>query len=147
MSLQLTQQEADSLLAMEKYYNGDTNFTYPSIGGDIRITLYSKDKSEEFSFDIWRSHIELQKNKLQNRTRRAIILARIDLGGPPHCNPDGEEIPYPHLHLYREDYADKWAIALPATFTNPLDSWQTMQEFMNYCNIIKKPNISRELFT
>jgi len=32
-------------------------------------------------------------------------------------------------------------------FPNMDDLWQTLQDFMTYCNIVKPPNISRGLFT
>jgi hypothetical protein len=31
---------------------------------------------------------------------------RLDLDGPPHRNPDDQEIPCPHLHIYRAGYGD-----------------------------------------
>ncbi|KJU85379.1 prophage protein [Candidatus Magnetobacterium bavaricum] len=40
---------------------------------------------------------------------RKIILLRLCFGGHPHRNPDDTEISSPHLHRYREGYADKWA--------------------------------------
>ena len=65
--------------------------------------------------DIARGRINLKKATYQNRARRVVILARLDLGGPPHENPDGEEISFPHLHTYRAGYADKWAVPAPTT--------------------------------
>ncbi len=75
--------------------------------------------------------------------KNEIILARLDLGGPPHRNPDGQEILCPHLHLHREGYGDKWAYPLPVDFTNPNDAWLILNEFMDYCNIVDKPDIRR----
>ena len=39
---------------------------------------------EEFNLDITRGRIELKKNTFQLRAQRAIVLARIDIGGAPH---------------------------------------------------------------
>ena len=64
-------------------------------------------------FDVTRAQIKLTKATYQNRARQAIILMRLDLDGPPHRNPDETEIPRPHLHIYREGFGDKWAIAEP----------------------------------
>jgi hypothetical protein len=147
MSLILTQHEADALLALEKHYQGEERFFYPGLGGALRISLHSSDRREEFSLDITRGRIVLEKNTFQNRARKAVILARLDLAGPPHCNPDGEEIPCPHLHLYREGYGDKWAIPLPETFAGINDSWRLLGVFMDYCKIATRPYIERELFT
>ena len=70
------------------------------------------------------------------------------LGGAPHRNSDGEEIPALHLHMYREGYGDKWAIPVPADrFTSTTDPWETLEEFMRFCNITQPPRIERGLFT
>jgi hypothetical protein len=76
-----------------------------------------------------------------------VILARLDFGGAPHRNPDGEEIPSPHLHIFREGFADKWAQPLPSElFTNPDDSWALFGDFLRFCNVTKPPIFERELF-
>jgi hypothetical protein len=146
MSIQLTQQEADTLLLLEKHYRGNAQYSYPSMGGKLRIPLYSIDGKEEFNLSVWRGGIELRKNTFQTLARKAIVLARIDLGGV-HRNPDGLELSCPHLHLYREGFADKWAVSLPSDFTNPLVSWQIFEDFMTYCKIATRPNIIKDLFT
>ena len=79
MSFILMQQEADALLAMEKHYSGAERFTYPSLGGVLRIPLHSVAMREEFNLDITRGRIELKKNTFQLRAHRAIVLARIDI--------------------------------------------------------------------
>ena len=85
---------------------------------------------------------------MQNRGRQVIVLVRLDLGGPPHRNPDGEEIPTPHLHVYRAGYGDKWAVAVPsASFRAVGDLWTTLEDFMQFCNITEPPHIERGLFT
>ncbi|MBS3959524.1 MAG: hypothetical protein KGZ52_09005 [Xanthomonadaceae bacterium] len=142
----MTQQEADALLALEKHFLGSDRFDFPALGGALRIPLYSSDRREEFSLDITRGRILLAKNTFQTRARKAVILARLDLAGPPHRNPDGEEIDCPHLHLYREGYGDKWAAPLPAVFTGIEDAFQLMDVFMDYCRVVGKPIIERGLF-
>jgi len=146
-SSNLTQIEANRLLELEKRYEGDKMFDYPDLGGHLRLPLISTDESEAFWIDITRSYIELIKNSFQNRARKVVILARVDIGGAPHRNPDGEEIQSPHIHLYREGYQDKWAYSLPDSFSDATNAWQTLQDFMNFCNIIKKPEIERGLST
>jgi hypothetical protein len=109
--------------------------------------LQSPDAREEFLLDISRARIDLVRAKFQNRARKVIVLLRLDLGGAPHRNPDDEEIPCPHLHIYREGYGDKWAISLPgADFQDPDDLWVTLQDFMQYCNITQPPHFERGLF-
>ncbi len=134
---------------MEKHYFGSTGrFDFPSLGGSLRLPLHSLDKREEFSLDITRGRISLKKNTFQTRARQTIILVRLDLAGPPHRNPDGEELECPHLHLYREGLGDKWACPLPSELAGISDSdiLGLLDAFMNYCAIVKKPVIDGGLF-
>lgn len=146
MSLELTQQEADALLAMNKHRQDDKQYIFSDITGSLRLPLRSEDGREEFSLDIYNGKIELTKYTYNTRARKTVILARLDLGGSPHRNPDGVEIPCPHLHLYREGFGDKWAYKVPPLFGLMTDAFQSLQEFMTYCNITNKPDIQRGLF-
>ena len=144
----ITQDEADALLAMEKHRVNDDTIDFPSDGESAVLPLQSVDRREQFLLDLSRGRIDLRKVKMQNRARQIVVLARLDLGGAPHRNPDGEEIPAPHLHVYREGYGDKWAVPVPTTqFGDPADVWQTLSDFMAYCNITRPPRIQRGLFT
>jgi len=76
-----------------------------------------------------------------------VVLVRLDFGGHPHRNPDGEEILSPHLHIYKEGYGDKWAIPVPTDrFPNMDDLWKTLEDFMRFCNITEPPFIEKGLF-
>jgi hypothetical protein len=151
MGIFLTQQEADDLIDMEKHYSGKEVFAFPLYGGELCIPLHSSDNREEFIFDIWRGSISLKKNKFQTRARTSLILVRVDIGGSPHRNPDGVEIPSPHIHLYKEGFEHKWAYPLSDYFANFDDSIKILDEFMDYCKIITRPSITvypiqKELF-
>lgn len=142
MEILLTQSEADLLIAMEKHRVDETVWRYPSSGGSITIPLISSERKENFLLDIRRSGINLSKGTYQNRGRRIIVLVRLDFGGSPHRNPDGIEIPPPHLHIYREGYGDKWAIQVPKDiFAHLFDPEETIFDFMRYCNITRIPHI------
>ena len=146
--MNLTQAEADALVALEKHRLDDTEWGFPDFGGGISVPLVSADRPEQFLLDIWRARIDLAKGTYQNRGRQVVILVRLDFGGAPHRNPDGHEIPSPHLHVYREGFGDKWAIAIPVDrFSNIEDPWQTLEDFMQFCNIVNPPLIRRGLFT
>jgi hypothetical protein len=146
--MNLTQSEADALIAMEKYRINEDQCDYPSLGGSISVPLRSQDKREEFFLDISRGKIDLKKTKYQNRARHVVVLVRVDLGGSPHRNPDDTEVATPHMHLYREGYGDKWAMLLPKeSFLNVDDVWQVLQDFMKFCSIVEPPYIRRGLFT
>lgn len=140
---QITQEEAEQFLKEEKYRIDDKEHVLFESDRMLHIPLRDKTHGTDFILDIRRGKIALKKNTFQTRVRKEIILARLDLGGPPHRNPDGEEFPCPHLHLYRENFGDRWAYPLSSHFTNPDDVWLTFEEFMDYCNIIEKPRIRR----
>lgn len=143
----LTQTEADALIAMEKHRVDDSHYSYPNPGELITIPLYSSDKHEQFTLDLRRGRIDMLKVTHQNRARVVVVLVRLDLGGAPHRNPDGQELPCPHLHVYREGFGDKWAMPMPQDkFPDPSDLWRTLQDFLNYCNVTEPPAIDRVLF-
>lgn len=143
----LTQAEADALIGMEKRRVEDGWYDFPGLGGSLSIPLSSADKREQFMLDISRGRIDLQKGKYQNRARQVVVLVRLDFGGSPHRNPDGEEISCPHLHIYREGYGAKWAIPVPFDhFPSLDDQWETLVHFYAYCNITDPPRILKGLF-
>lgn len=145
-AIDLTQAEADELMGVDKQRISDVAVPYPVPGRNITIELRSTDNREEFLLDVWRSDKNPRRARFQIRARRAIILARIDLGGQPHTNHEDEpDIPAPHLHLYREGW-DNWAMPVPsANFTALDDQYRTLEEFMVYCNITSPPKFQWEL--
>ena len=123
-------------------------WVFPEPGGRLAIALTSADKRENFALDITRAQIKLTKATYQTRARQAIILMRLDLDGPPHRNPDGQEICCPHLHVYREGYGDKWAIpAPPGRYPDPQNLFATLDSFMRHCNVTDPPQIEKDMFS
>ncbi len=144
----IPQAEADALIAMEKQCVDKKNWLFPGPGARLAIALASRDKRENFVLDITRAQIKLTKATYQNRARQAIILMRLDLDGPLHRNPDDQEIPCPHLHIYREGYADKWAVPAPIDrYPSSQDLYSALDAFMRHCNITEPPQIDRGLFS
>ena len=138
----LPQAEADALFAMEKRRSDAAALNYPERGGALTAPLESTDGREKFRLDLRRGRIALGKGSYQNRARETVILARLDFGGAPHRNPDGQSIDSPHVHLYREGYGDKWAFPVPHEhFRNLNDLWRTLGDFMTFCNIVDPPDI------
>jgi hypothetical protein len=79
--------------------------------------------------------------------RQIIVLLRLDVNGAPHRNPDGVEVPCPHIHVYREDYGDKWAFPIPpGKFENLDDLNMTLDDFLTECNVIEGPIIQAAIF-
>lgn len=146
--IDLTQDEADALIGMPKVKVSDAPVDYPAAGGSLVIPLSSVDKREQFLLDIHRGRIDLVKGTYQSRARQIVVLVRLDFGGAPHRNPDDQEVPCPHLHVYREGYGDKWASPVPPDrFPNTNDPWRTLEHFMSFCNVVDTPIINRGLFT
>ena len=144
----LTQTEADALIAVAKHRVYMTEWDYPDLGGAISVPLVSTDRREQFLLDLRRGRIDLAKGTYQNRGRQVVVLVRLDFGGAPHRNPDGEEIDSPHLHVYREGFGDKWAFPVPGDqFTDLTNPWRTLEDFMRFCNIVEPPIIRQGLFT
>jgi hypothetical protein len=128
--IELSQAEADRLIGLEKHYLHSEPVSFPNLGEKVCLELESNDRKEFFLLDITRGRIDVRK-----------ILV-----GPKHRNPDGEEVVCPHIHRYKEGYGDKWAYEIGTdefkeVFTNPQDLFITIEEFMDYCNIITKPVI------
>jgi len=146
-SIHLTQAEADALIAMPKHRVDDAEVEYPSLGGRVSVSLVSENRHENFLLDVSRGRIDLRKGMYQTRARQIVILVRLDFGGPTHRNPDNEDIPCPHLHVYREGYGDRWATPVPAlVFLDPTDLWQTLVDFLRFCNVVEPPCFTRGLF-
>ena len=144
--IELSQGEADAFIAAEKHCIEAKEWEYPMFGGKLLIPLTSPVNNEEYLLDINRSQYNLAKSTYVNRVRRMVLLLRLDLGGSPHRNPDGEEIDCPHIHIYREGFGDKWAYPIPETFSDPSDLFLSLQDFIEYCNITIAPRFKTGLF-
>lgn len=139
MDRALTQSEANALIAMEKHCVDQGEVSLPSLGRRLVLDLKSPDGREKFFLDLSRGRLNVTKCTFQNRARSTIILVRVDIDGGDHYNPDGERVPCPHIHLYREGYGDKWAEPLPSIFGNPGNLLATVFDFFAFCNVTKPP--------
>lgn len=145
--MSLSQKEADSLFKMEKQREFNVEYEFPQLGGKTLVPLMSLDEREKFIFEIERGRINRLRIKYQTMARKVFILVRLELDGPTHQNPDGEEVPTPHIHMYKEGFGDKWAYPISKqSFTNIEDPVQSLKDFMNYCNITHRPVIKMGLF-
>jgi hypothetical protein len=147
MSIDLSQADADALIAMPKRAADDRQYDFPAPSDRLVLPLTSLDKREDFLLDITRMQINVAKVNYQNRARQVVVLMRLDLGGSPHRNPDDEVIPCPHLHICREGYGDKWAFPLPeGKFKDVANLFETLQDFMVECNVVEPPKMQGGLF-
>jgi len=143
----ISQNEADALFQMEKISTAANELKFPSLGGNLELSFTSENNKEEFFINYRQSSINLVKRNHHMRGRNILGLARLDLFGPPHRNPNGEEIGPCHLHLYKEGYDLKWAQEVPENlFGNLKDSYETLRLFMVFCNVKKLPHLTKDLF-
>lgn len=156
----LTQSEADALFVMSKKPKSGNSLAFPHAGGKLLAEFVSLDNREIFLFNITRASIAVSKCTYQKRARQVEILRRLDLYGSPHPNPavetvpfdflapyNGLEIPCPHVHVYVEGFADRWAVPAPTGLLNANnDLYAIMESFLRYCNVQEMPNIERGLF-
>jgi hypothetical protein len=155
----ITQQDADFFFTMEKIPEEEREYQFPSSGEKLIIPFLSADKHESFLFDIYRGSINISKATYQNRVRKAYILRRLDINGGAHPNPEveivplpflvpynGKEISTPHLHLYVEEFGEKWAVPAELYFTiKGKDNYEIMEDFFRYCNVKQMPKIIKTL--
>ncbi len=82
----------------------------------------------------------------QLRARQVVQLVRLDIGGPDHVNPDGQRMPCPHLHVYREGYGDRWAELPPLDRFSDLTDLQTIfRDFSFFCKVLRLPAVNYPL--
>ncbi len=111
-------------------------------GADETYELADPNGRETFLLDVWRGTLRLTKLRFQNRVRTIVVLARLDVDGAPHTNPDGNRLPGTHLHLFKEGYDDKWAYLVDSKiFTTLSDPSTTFQEFCAFCKIESVPAV------
>jgi hypothetical protein len=148
----LTQIEADQLLRMPKaFVDGrpiELTVTQPM---DEDRDLISVDRREGFILTVERGRRKRARLKYQTRARKIIVLARLDLDGARHRNPD--ESPYrpgqwlhgTHLHLYREGFDDRIAYDLADVPSEPFqhtnDLVESLQDFLQFCGVASWPPI------
>jgi Family of unknown function (DUF6978) len=138
----LTQPEADQLMTMTKHFVRSPATITIAPGADDTYELAGPGERETFFLDVWRGTLRLSKLKFQNRARTVVVLARLDIDGAPHTNPDGQWLSGTHLHLFKEGYDDKWAYPVdPKVFTVPSDPGKTFKEFCSFCNIESPPPV------
>jgi len=140
----LTDLDVQRLFDLVKEFVDASRIDFPNIGEYVVRELKSTDGRESFLVDINRKGRKPAKCTFQNRYQVTEILLRLDIDGPTHDNPDGEEVPCPHIHVYREGYADKWAFPIDSKeFTDTSDLVISFREFLSRCNVQVCPEIQR----
>jgi len=153
--MSLTQAEADFLLKLPKQARpSDVLELSTASTMDRDWELLSHDRREEFILTIERGRKKTARLKYQTRARKVIVLARLDLNGRPHRNPDGQ--PYrpgewlsnSHLHLYKEGFEDRVAYHLnevPNFSFTFSDDMGALEQFLNLCAVDPIPPIQTSI--
>ena len=134
----LPQKEADRLMKILKKIKQPELFQFPKQGDKASIEIVSDNNRKEFPTSVNRGGIEPMKASYNMRYRSSdnAILYRLDINCPPHKNPDGEQVPSPHLHIYREGFNDDYALPAPAELSGSNDPCEALMDFLEYCNIM-----------
>lgn len=141
MDTNITDDRAAQLLAMTKHIvNPQGQSKLFSISSGRLDFILSGNKEEEFNLTYQAGRYNLEKRNHHHAYQKTIGLSRLDVNGPTHVNPDGEEIGSTHLHIYRQDYGIKYAIEVPEEYFKDLDDTVgTLLDFMRFCNITNPP--------
>jgi len=138
----LTQEEADQLMALKKALESMEPIHFPKAGEFIYLNAHSLDGRIKFIIDVNRKGTIEIRCTYQTRYNKKIPLIRIDLVGREHENPDGEKIPCPHIHIYREGFGTRWAYPLSSKIiTDTTDLVAVLSDFLEYNNIEERPPI------
>jgi len=146
--MELSQFEADLLFRSAKFpLDKSQKYDFPIHGEKLKIPLIGTDDRTEYLLDVHHIGAQCSKITYQNRVRSVVQLRRLDLNTQPHRNPDevppleilndyvGKEIPAPHVHLYIQGWADKWAIPAELELSCAGTWYDVLKEFILYCNI------------
>jgi hypothetical protein len=71
VDINLTQEDADVLIAMEKRRANEDRSDFPMRGQSLTLPLHSADKREQFLLDLSRSRIDLLKVKCKTGDDRS----------------------------------------------------------------------------
>ena len=148
----LSQTEADRLLRLPKqFHSSQDQIEFRRSAFRERYDLFEIDGRERFLLDLERSQIRTAALKFQTRARTVFILARLDINGRAHRNPQdaphrpGQRLVGTHLHVYREGFGDRVAFLpqdIPQFSTNPLaDEVGWLVAFLRFSGVQSLPTI------
>ena len=108
----LTKEEAQELIDMLKHYVDKKNLDFPSPGKRVQFTVIGDTKNDKFAVNVYRQNKNPKGCTFQGRTEAEnIVLMRLDVNPTAiHINPDGEKIKGTHLHIYSEEFDERYAV-------------------------------------
>jgi hypothetical protein len=138
----LSERELEEIIELVKILKSKDNINFPEKGGVLEIPATDAEtKHLEFKFNVHRKSKRDTYGTYQF-FKGNTALVRIDLDGQTHTNPDGHKLNEPHIHIYSEGYALKWAYPLGDHIpTNTYDLAQVLADFLEYTHVINRPPI------
>lgn len=135
---ELTQQESELLIALEKLLSSPKKVNLPPQGEKNYHKVTNLKKDINFDLTLSRGKRNPKKASYQLMYKNNIILLRVDTEGGMHYNHDGTVIPAhtPHIHIYQEGHESHQAYRLPKSFSNQNDICVILLDFLSYSNII-----------
>lgn len=144
--LLLTQEEADELLELLKKCVIDT-FDFPKKRKDGRIEAFSLvDESKKFMIVVNRKNLYADDKItfVAIYKKGNIRLLHLDLGiTSSHTNPPelgGDKLKGPHLHIYRENFHDKYAEPFDVESEDLVENFY---KFLELFHVIEVPKVNR----
>lgn len=131
----LSQAEADILLYIEKLFV-DRAIKFPDVGSQVRHEIKSNNGKEKFVLAIVHNTKRPLKCNYTTLYNGSTVLLRVDTEQAIHTNPDGTDVPAPHIHIYREGYEDRYAYPLPESFSDHTDLVRISYDLLRYSNVI-----------
>jgi hypothetical protein len=123
----LTQEDANTLLAMEKHKADDASYEYPSLGGGIRVPLLSPDKRESFFSPSHEARSSSRRERI--RIERGVWRYSLNAG-----DDYARQINEP---LQPRAFGSNWRWSGPPSSTSPVfgsEVWLANQTFLPSLN-------------
>ena len=143
----ITQLECDHLISLKKEFE-DLVTPVPLGPSPIKWTrtINSIDTHDTFLLDFNRGSMEIRRYTFNKRFRQTIILIRYDNDGR-HTNPDGTQFSGPHVHLYGEEFNDKFAYPVSVIGVDPADDMDiVLKKLLIYCNVKRFPGFESPMY-
>jgi len=139
----ITTKEYDYIMKLKKEFEENDQIILNKKWSRNIVAIDTKDT---FILDYNIGTIKLEKYTYNKRYRNTIILLRFDSFGR-HTNPDGKVFDGPHVHIYRENYGDKYAYNVSEIGINTdMGKSDVLEKFLQYCNVVNCPIIESTLF-
>lgn len=142
----ITQAEFDYLIKLVKRFEEANELVLGPAPLSWERNINAIKTKDTFILDFYRGRFELSKYTYNKRYRQTIILLRYDAEGR-HTNPDGVTFDGSHVHIYKEEFDDKFAYPVTDIGIDETDGMEAvLKKFLTYCNVKSIPSIQTTMF-